>query len=102
MGNEDVVTAFHVWEDLVKVSISNSDEYKALCNESISDYDYKEKLSIIVQEYLYYALPAKFKTMTDEEYRDQLRGGGSESQKSFLMSRESWVSDWLKSLESKF
>ena len=66
MGNDDVVTAFRVWEDIVKVSVSTSDEYNVLCNEAISDYDYKEKLAVLVQKHMYYALPAKYKTMTDE------------------------------------
>ncbi|MBQ6204026.1 MAG: hypothetical protein IJK46_08030 [Prevotella sp.] len=39
MGNEKLVTAFWLWEDNVWSGISNSEEYKALCNTPISDYD---------------------------------------------------------------
>lgn len=68
MRNDDVVSEFHKWENAVQASVQNSEEYKVLENESCSDYDYKEKLAAIVQKHLYYALPVKYKTMTDEEY----------------------------------
>ena len=68
MGNDSVVSEFQKWENAVQISVRNSEEYKALKNESCSDYDYKEKLATIVQKHLYYALPVKYKTMTDEEY----------------------------------
>lgn len=68
MGNDDVVTFFRTWEHKVQRIVRESEEYKALKNESCSDYDYKEKLATIVQNYLYYTLPVKYKTMTDEEY----------------------------------
>jgi hypothetical protein len=68
MGNDNVVSEFHNWENAVQTSVRNSEEYKALVNESCSDYDYKEKFAAIVQKHLYYALPVKYKTMTDEEY----------------------------------
>jgi len=68
MGNDDVVTAFRLWESRVRSIVSDCEEYKDLNREPISDYDYKEKLASIVQKYLYYALPKKYKIMTDEEY----------------------------------
>ena len=68
MGNDDVVAAFRTWDSKVQDVIRCSEDYKALNNKSISDYDYKDELADIVQKYLYYALPEKYKTMTDEEY----------------------------------
>lgn len=68
MGNDDVVTAFRTWENNVQGIVRDSEEYKALNSKSISDYDYKDELATIVQNHLYYALPEKYKTMTDEEY----------------------------------
>lgn len=68
MGNDDVVTAFRMWESRVRSIVSDCEEYKDLNREPISDYDYKEKLASIVQKHLYYALPKKYKIMTDEEY----------------------------------
>jgi len=68
MGNDDVLTAFRTWDSKVQDVVRDSENYKALSNKSISDYDYKDELAIIVQKHLYYALPKKYKTMTDEEY----------------------------------
>ena len=68
MGNDDVVTAFRTWENNVQGIVRDSEEYKALNSKSISDNDYKDELATIVQNHLYYALPEKYKTMTDEEY----------------------------------
>ncbi len=68
MGNDDVLTAFRTWDSKVQDVVRDSEKYKALSNKSISDYDYKDELAIIVQKHLYYALPKKYKTMTDEEY----------------------------------
>lgn len=68
MGNDDVLTAFRTWENNVQGIVRDSEEYKALNCKSISDYDYKDELATIVQNHLYYALPEKYKTMTDEEY----------------------------------
>lgn len=68
MGNDDVVTAFRTWENKVQGIVRDSEEYKALNSKSISDYDYKDELATIVQNHLYYALPEKYKTMTDKEY----------------------------------
>jgi len=68
MGNDDVVTAFRMWESRVRSIVSDCEEYKDLNREPISDYDYKEKLASIVQKHLYYVLPKKYKIMTDEEY----------------------------------
>ncbi len=68
MGNDDVVTAFRTWENKVQGNVRDSEDYKALINKSISDYDYKDELADIVQKHLYYALPEKYKTMNDEEY----------------------------------
>ena len=102
MGNENLVTAFHAWEDIVKVAVSTSDEYNILCNEPVSDYDYKERLAVLVQKNLYYSLPAKYKTMTDEEY-DNLFSEGSPVNKNFyLMNQEALLEDWLLSLETNF
>lgn len=72
MGNGEVVAAFRTWESKVKDVVRGSEDYKALNNKSISDYDYKDELADIVQKYLYYALPEKYKTMTDEEYDKRL------------------------------
>lgn len=71
MGNDGVVSEFHNWQHAVQASVRNSEEYKALENEPCSDYDYKEKLAVIVQKHLYYELPVKYKTMTDEEYNER-------------------------------
>lgn len=68
MGNDGVVTAFRTWESKVQDVLCDSEEYKALNNKSISDYDYKDELADILQKHLYYALSEKYKTMTDEEY----------------------------------
>lgn len=68
MDNDDVVTAFRAWDSKVQGIVHDSEEYKALNNKSISDYDYKDELADIVQKHLYYALPEKYKTMTDKEY----------------------------------
>lgn len=68
IGNDDVVITFRTWESKVQGIVHDSEEYKALNSKSISDYDYKYKLATIVQKHLYYALPEKYKTMTDEEY----------------------------------
>lgn len=68
MGNDDVVTAFRTWESKVQNIVRDSEEYKALNSKPISDYDYKDEFAAIVQKHLYYALPEKYKTMTDEEY----------------------------------
>ena len=68
MDNDDVVTAFRTWDSKVQGIVHDSEEYKALNNKSISDYDYKDELADIVQKHLYYALPEKYKTMTDKEY----------------------------------
>ena len=68
MGNDDVVTAFRAWDNKVQDIVRDSDEYKALNQKSISDYDYKDELAVILSKHLYYALPEKYKTMTDEEY----------------------------------
>jgi hypothetical protein len=68
MGNDDVVTVFRMWESRVRSIVSDCEEYKGINREPISDYDYKEKLASIVQKHLYYALPKKYKIMTDEEY----------------------------------
>ena len=74
LGCEEVANVFHGWEEGVRTSIRLSEEYEALEKESLSDYEYKEKLAVVVQKYLYYALPAKFKTMTDEEFRNRQNG----------------------------
>lgn len=68
MGNDDVVTDFRLWESKIQDVVRDSENYKALNNKSISDYDYKDEFAIIVQKHLYYALPKKYKIMTDEEY----------------------------------
>ena len=71
MGNDNVVSDFHNWENVVQTSVRQSEEYKALENKSCSDYEYKKELAAIVQKHLYYALPVKYKTMTDEEYNQR-------------------------------
>ena len=68
MGNDEVVAAFRTWESKVQGIVRGSEEFKALNNKFISGYDYKDELADIVQKQLYYALPEKYKTMTDEEY----------------------------------
>ena len=68
MGNHNIVSEFHLWEKGVQTSVRQSEEYKILEKEPLSDYDYKEKLANLIQKHLYYALPEKYKTMTDEEY----------------------------------
>ena len=72
MGNDEVVAAFRTWESKVQDTVCGSEEYRTLRNKSISDYDYKDELADIVQKHLYYALPEKYKTMTDEEYDKRL------------------------------
>lgn len=73
MGNDDVVTAFRLWESSVQNIVIDCEEYKGLNREPISDYDFKEKLASIVQKHLYYALPKKYKIMTDEEYNKRTK-----------------------------
>ena len=68
MGNDEMVAAFRKWESKVQGIVRGSEEFKALNNKSISDYDYKDELAVILSKHLYYALPEKYKTMTDEEY----------------------------------
>jgi hypothetical protein len=68
MGNDNVVSEFNLWEKDVQASVRQSEDYKAFEKESLSDYDYKEKLAVLFQKLLFYNLPAKSKTMTDEEY----------------------------------
>ena len=68
IGNDDVVSKFYLWERIMQASVSYSEEYSALVNEPMSDYDYKVRLASIVQKHLYYMLPTKYKTMEDEEY----------------------------------
>ena len=71
MGREDVVSAFRMWERDVQADVSSSEMYQSLTRQSLSDYYYMEKLAVIVQKCLYYALPVKYKTMTDEEYNNK-------------------------------
>ena len=68
MGNDNVVSEFHLWEKGVQASVQQGEEYKTLEKEPLSDYDYREKLAALFQKQLFYNLPAKYKTMTDEEY----------------------------------
>ena len=94
MGNENVVSEFHLWEKNVQTSVRLSEEYKALEKEPLSDYDYKENLADLFQKQLFYNLPSKYKTMTDEEYdkrleRNDERAWISEDRNSFMkMSQE--------------
>lgn len=71
IGREDVVAAFRMWERDVQADVSSSEMYQSLTRQSLSDYYYMEKLAVIVQKCLYYALPVKYKTMTDEEYNNK-------------------------------
>ena len=71
MEKDAVVYAFRIYEKAVKTLVRNSEEFNKLINEPLSDYSYKEDLANIVQKYAYYALPLKFKPMTDEEYDSQ-------------------------------
>lgn len=68
MGNDNVVSEFHLWDKCVQASVRQSEDYKALGKEPLSDYDYKEKLAGLFQKQFFYNLPVKYKTMTDEEY----------------------------------
>ena len=68
MGNDKVVSDFYLWEKSVQESVCQSEEYKALEKEPLSDYKYREKIADIFQKHFYYNLPVKYKTMTDEEY----------------------------------
>ena len=72
MGNEGVVTDFQAWENMAHGIVRDSEEYKALNNKPISDYEYKNELACILQKYMFRTLPEKYKTMTDEEY-DKMR-----------------------------
>lgn len=79
MGNEETVSDFHKWENSVRNSVCQSDDYKAMENEVLSDYDYKNQMADIVQKYMYRALPENYKPMTDEEYdkRKESNNAGS-------------------------
>lgn len=68
MGNDNVVSEFHLWDKGVQASVRQSEDYKAMEKEPLSDYDYKEKLAALFQKQLFYNLPVKYKTMTDEAY----------------------------------
>ena len=72
MGHDDVMYKFFEWQKGVQASVSQCEAYKAMSVEPYSDYEYKNVLAGIFQKHLYYALPAKYKTMTDEEYNKSL------------------------------
>lgn len=61
MGNDSVVTAFKRWENNVQTIVCNSEEYKALVKEPLSDYYYREKLAVIFQRCMLKALPDRYK-----------------------------------------
>lgn len=84
MGNDEVLTAFRTWENKVQGIVRDSEAYKTLNSKSISDYDYKDELAIIVQKHFYYTLPEKYKTVTDEEYdkRSEVKEEGAWMNKS--------------------
>ncbi len=79
MGNDKVVSEFYEWENIVRASVCQSEEFKSLESKPCSDYDYKEQLSAIVQKHLYFALPQKYKSMTDEEYSKSREAGNARS-----------------------
>ena len=70
MGKEEVIEKFHSWDIALKERVAQSEGYKELSNLPLSDYEYKERLAAIVKKQLYYALPSKYKTMTDEDYQN--------------------------------
>ena len=78
MGKEYVVSEFHEWESSVQTSVCESDDYMAMGNEALSDYEYKDKMADIVQKYLYHALPDKYKPMTDEEFDKRYKANNVE------------------------
>ena len=68
MGNDEVVAEFRDWESDVQMAVRKSEEYVRLTQMPLTDFEYKDKLSEIVHKYIFYCLPDKYKTMTDEEY----------------------------------
>ncbi len=77
IGNKKVMLDFHEWESDVRSSVCQSDDYKAMRNEALSDYEYKDKMADIVQKYMYHALPDKYKPMADEDYDKRYRSSNA-------------------------
>ena len=102
MGHDRVVSEFRRWQNTVQTSVRNSEEYKSLVTAPCSDYEYKEKLASIVQQQLYYALPAQYKTMTDREYLDQWKADRSEYWVASPISQQDWSEDWPETLAPPF
>lgn len=78
LGKYRIVEDFLEWEQVVRADVQRSPEYRALSQKSLSDHDYNDELAVILQRYLYYALPQQYKTLTDEEFRsksEQAAGG---------------------------
>lgn len=68
MGNVNVMSEFQSWERKAQISVRQSEEFGALEKELCSDYDYIEKLVVIVQKYLYNALPDKYRTVVGDRF----------------------------------
>ena len=98
MGKMDVVEAFRSWEKGVLYSVIESDEYEALGKKPLSDHNYGEEMALIVQKHLYHALPAKYKTLNDEEY-DQTMKETTASEMGF--SERMPYYEWLEFLNSQ-
>ena len=88
MGNDNVVSEFHLWDKGVQASVRQCEKYKAMEKEPLSDYDYKEKLAGLFQKQLFYNLPVKYKTMTDEEYNKSFETNNAHS--------------WISNVEAPF
>jgi hypothetical protein len=65
MGNEEVVNSFRKWDETMQASLSQSTEYADLKKQVLSDHDFTEMLSLIVQKNLPSFLPEKYKNMSN-------------------------------------
>lgn len=68
MGNKEVVDAFRKWDAKIEKTVCLCEDFKTLDYKTGPLYEYKFHLAKIVRKPLYLALPAKYKTMTDDEY----------------------------------
>ena len=59
MNKKDVIDKFYSWENEVRKSASESEEFKALKNKSLNDYNYNCAVYDIFRKYLLINLPGR-------------------------------------------